>query len=439
MSDQEDRTDDQKLVPKEAAWKELLVNRKAGMKEPTSLANVIVTLCHSPKWKGVFVHDVFADEILVRRCPAWENESRFRVHRLSHNDIVMTAAALEYEGLSPTVGKTQDAIKAAARERQVHPVREYFDSLVWDGDERHSTWLRTYLGARDQDPNYLDPIGAMWLAGGVKRIYEPGAKHDYMLVLEGPQGIGKSYSLQTLATFGREEPVSYFTDSVKFSDISTPAAIMALQGKLIVEFAELSGMNKRDMDDVKNWITIQRDVLQKKYENETTAYPRQFILAGTTNEDAWLRDPTGNRRFMPVRLRDKINIDWLRRDCEQLWAEAVFRYKEGMVIHVEHGSVLEHLSTVEQSRRLVDDVWTEPVLNYVRYIEQVSINEVLQAIPVAADRRDELASRRIARILRAAGWERGQKWVSGRNTKVWNNPDPKYAPVETGRLEMNET
>lgn len=438
MTEADGQTDPRALPPSES-WRELLHYRKRGVIEPHSLANTLTLLRHHPQWRGVFAFDEFSGEVLVHQCPPWQSEDSFRVHEVTQSDIVHTAAALEFNGLACSIATATHAISTVARDyNKIHPVRDYFDRLQWDGEPRLGTWLKKYLNATDQDPNYLGPIGEKWLTAGARRIYQPGAKFDFMLVLEGEQNIGKSLALRTLSTFGDPgSEISYFTDGVKFENITHPSSIMALQGRLIVEFAELSGMNRKEIEEIKHWITIQSDVLQKKYENATTEYPRQFILAGTTNEEAWLRDPTGNRRFMPVKCKGRINIDALRRDCNQLWAEAVFRHKEGMVIYVEHGSDLETLSSIEQAGRMIDDVWTDSVLGYVSNIREVTISEILQGIPVEAGRRDEVASRRISRILRAAGWERGQRWVNGRNQKIWRNPNPNFRPIETRTMEFD--
>lgn len=430
---------DPKPVPATESWKQMLVMRKPGHMEPNSLANMVTILAHDRKWKGVFALDEFSGEIMMHKCAPWLDDSAFRVHRLTHHDIVMTAAALEYDGLTSSVSRTTDAIKSAARQNPVHPVREYFNALTWDGDARLDTWLIDYLGATEQDANYIGPVGAKWLIAGVKRVFQPGAKFDFMLVLEGPQNIGKSLALRTLATFGRDVEEEFFTDAVRFENITHPSSIMALQGKLIIEFAELSGLNRKEIEDIKNWITIQKDELQQKYENAISVFPRQFILAGTTNEDAWLRDPTGNRRFVPVKCPNKINVTALRRDREQLWAEAVYRFKGGEDVMIDHGSELERLAESEQAARLIEDVWTDSVMKFVQDLKSVTMNEILQGIPVEAGRRDEVAARRIGRILRAAGWLRGQLWENGRNKKIWINPAKTMPVPVTASLKLDGT
>ncbi len=322
-----DKTDsDPRPVPASESWRELLNWRKKGQIEPNSGANTFLILNHDKKWKGVFVYDLFSRQVLMHRCPPFMADSEFRVKRLEHDDIVKTSYALEYDGLGPSVQRTHDAIKAVAKENRIHPVRDYFDALEWDGVERLDTWLRVYLGATEHDPNYLGPVGAKWLVAAVKRIYQPGAKFDHMLVLEGPQNIGKSFALRTLATLGADEEVEYFTDAIRLEQTALPETIAGLQGSLIMEFAELAALKKREFEDLKNWITIRIDQAQMKYESEITPFPRQFVLAGTTSEE-WLFDPEYAWWFWSVKCREKIDIDRLRGIRRQLWAEAVHRYK----------------------------------------------------------------------------------------------------------------
>lgn len=444
------------LAPAEDnSWKNMLKwkhTTKGEVLEPNSLVNAIMLLRYHELFRDVFVLNEFSDEIIIRRCPPWENEKSFRVHRLEHNDIVQCSASLEYEGLNPSMEKCVNAIAVVAQKNAVHPMREYFEKLsteqIWDGVDRIDTWLFDYAGAKDngQPPEYVSPVGKKWLVAAVKRIYEPGCKFDHMLVLEGGQNIGKSTILKTLATIGPEdgekgEEIEYFTDAVKFSNINDLGSIMMLQGKLIVEFSELAGMNRKEIEDVKNWVTRQIDVVQKKYKNETTDYPRQFVLAGTTNEDTWLRDHTGNRRFLPIKTSGKLDIEGLKAVRQQLWAEAVHYYKAGYQIWIEYGSELEEMASGEQQARLVDDVWTDPVMDKISWLRNVTVNQVLELIPVEPARRDETASRRVGRILRNAGWRPKSKRVAGISTKVFENPAnrEKDPCPRTADMKLDET
>lgn len=425
-------------------WKGQLLERRNGTLEPDSVANCILILQFHPHYRGVFVQDQFSDQIIVHRCPPWEKESKFRVHRLENNDIVKCTAALEYMGLKLPHNRVTNAIEVAAENCAIHPMRAYFDRIKWDGFPRLKTWLIDYANATQQPPEYTAAVGTKWMVAAVRRIYYPGAKFDHMLVLEGAQNIGKSRILRTLATIGPANPkegeeTEFFTDAIRFEMINEPSAIITMQGKLIIEFSELAGMSRKEIEEVKNWITIEKDEVQKKYKNQITTYPRQFILAGTTNESAWLRDPTGNRRFLPVKCgNQKFNIEGLRAVREQLWAEAVHLHKEGFATMIDHGSDLEAMAASEQASRMIEDVWAEPILSAIKDMRCVTTNEILQLITVDIARRDELSARRVSRILRAAQWEQKQDWIHGRNVKRWQNPRFfRENMVETMQMDMH--
>ncbi len=432
---------------KDDQWKAMLVTKHTShgeVLEPCSIANTITLIQYHEPFKDIFVLNEFSDEIIIHRCPPWDDEKDFKVRRVSDNDYVQCAAALEHMGLSPAVDKIRQSVSIVAEKNKFHPTREYFERLEWDGVERLKSWLYDYAGARDngQSEEYITPIGMKWLVAAVKRVYEPGCKFDHMLVLEGKQNVGKSTLFRTLATIGPKdgdpgEAVEYFTDSVKFSNISDPGSIMKLQGVMIVEFSELAGMNRREIEDVKNWITIQTDSVQKKYKNEVTHYPRQFVLAGSTNEDTWLRDHTGNRRFFPVKCAGRLNIPGLRLVVEQLWAEAVWNYKEGFEVFIDYGSDLEKLATTEQTSRLIDDTWSELILDAAANLPFITVNKALELVGVEKGRRDETSSRRVGRILKTAGWSSKLKrhYKGGNPTRTWFNPSPKFENFDWDRRE----
>ena len=137
-----------------------------------------------------------------------------------------------------------------AKEQSINPPREYLSRLTWDGKPRLDTWLTYYLGADEQPPEYLALVGSKWLIGAVSRVFEPGCKFDSVLILEGSQGLGKSMALRSLATFGGQD---FFLDSV--GDIRSKDTLMTMQGKLIVEIAELASFKKSINEEIKAFIS----------------------------------------------------------------------------------------------------------------------------------------------------------------------------------------
>jgi predicted P-loop ATPase len=218
-----------------------------------------------------------------------------------------------------------DVVEDLARTNAFHPVRDYLDSLVWDGVERASSWLSTYAGV--EETPYSRAVGRIFLVAAVRRIRRPGCKFDEMLVLESPQGGLKSSLLETLAV--REE---WFSDDIPLN-ADGKKFIEQAQGRWILEAADLAGMRRADVEHLKATLSRRVDKARLSYGRLPVERPRQCIAAGTTNDDRYLRDTTGNRRFWPVRVGE-IDLAGLRDDRDQLWAEAAAIEARGETIRL---------------------------------------------------------------------------------------------------------
>ena len=218
--------------------------------------------------------------------------------------------------------KIKDALLTAASERVFHPIKDYLEGLpVWDGIERVDRLLIEYIGAEDNP--YTRAIMRKTLVAAVARIYEPGIKFDYILVLNGPQGIGKS-------TFFAKLGGKWFSDSLTVSDMRDKAGAEKLQGYWILELGELAGLRKIDVETVKSFITRTDDKFRQSYGINVESHPRQSVIVGSTNSTSgFLRDVTGNRRFWPVRVNHGKKAVWDMRDVDQIWAEVLEKYKAG--------------------------------------------------------------------------------------------------------------
>ena len=214
----------------------------------------------------------------------------------------------------------------------MHPVRDYLTALVWDGISRLDSWLITYLDA--EDTPLIRAIGSRWMISAVARIMQPGAKVDHMLILEGPQGGKKSSALKTLA--GAE----WFTDEL--AEIGSKDAAQQMRGIWIIEIAELDAISRAEVSRIKAFLTRTTDRYRPPYERYVVEVPRQCVFAGSVNPETYLRDETGNRRFWPVRC-GSIDIDALRHDRDQLWAEAVARYRQGAIWWLDEPELIAEL------------------------------------------------------------------------------------------------
>ncbi|WP_343216238.1 virulence-associated E family protein [Clostridium frigoris] len=228
---------------------------------------------------------------------------------------------------SPT--KTKEALIAVSAERAYHPIKEYLDALPeWDDIERLDTLLIDYLGAEDNE--YSRAVIRKTLVAAVARIYEPGTKFDSVLILNGPQGIGKSTFFSRLGN-------KWFSDSLTITDMRDKAAAEKLQGYWLLELGELAGIRKTDVETVKSFVSRTDDKYRASYGVNVESHPRQCVVVGSTNsESGFLRDTTGNRRFWPVRVTgNSVKKAWELEEVDQIWAEVLCVYRKGEVLFLK--------------------------------------------------------------------------------------------------------
>ncbi|WP_018296763.1 virulence-associated E family protein [Corynebacterium lubricantis] len=245
--------------------------------------------------------------------------------------------------------KAFTAIDYAARQRPYHPVKDYLESLpAWDKVPRLDTLLVEYLGA--SDTKYVRAVTRKTLVAAVARVYQPGKKFDYVLTLVGPQGLGKSTLFSCLA--GR-----WFSDSLTLKDMKDKTGPEKLQGSWIIELAELAGMRKTEVEEVKSFITATSDKYRPAYARNTVTIARQQVLVATTNaEDGFLRDVTGNRRFWPVHVAGGTSVgptDLTPDVVAQVWAEALHYYVDGEPLYLSR--CLEFVASEAQKQSMEHD------------------------------------------------------------------------------------
>jgi hypothetical protein len=242
------------------------------------------------------------------------------------------------------VGKEMvyDAIMKVSKENAYDSAQDYFRSLKWDGKARLDTWLSKTLGVADD--KYHRAVGSNWLKGLVKRVMQPGCKFDYVLVIEGKQGTRKSTLLSILGGDWHVE-TTMSPDNKDF--------FMQFQGKAIVEFSEGATLNKADTLRLKAIITTQSDKFRPPYGRMSVDFPRRCVFAMTTNQDEYLKDETGNRRWLPVAMvSDHADTDWLEENRDQLFAEAYYRAIEKDEKVYEFPE--EQMQEEQHKRRLTD-------------------------------------------------------------------------------------
>lgn len=315
----------QKRAVARGGWRNGLVFGADGVKLLAGLSNVYLFLRHHPLWDDVLGYDERIGAPVFLKQPPFPTTNDTFPREISEDvDLVLICSwfASDQGGrMSVSKNMVGEALVAAARERySFDAVREYFEKLQWDGVPRLDTWLTEYAGAVDSP--YTRRVGATYLISAVARAYQPGCKVDHVLVFEGPQGFKKSTLIKTLAP----NP-DWVCDT--HMEIGNKDAFMQLTGKLFVEFSELSAFRKSTKELIKNHLTSPTDNYRAPYAKRATAVPRRSVFAASTNEEFYLTDETGNRRFWPVRCGETSydRIMLLREEREQLWAEAVYRYK----------------------------------------------------------------------------------------------------------------
>lgn len=281
------------------------------------LANVYQVLAFHPAWKGVIAFDEMSLCTVKRKPPPY---AEGRVGEWDAQDDTFTAMWISRTyGFTPASVMVLEVVEALGKTNKWHPVREWLRSLKWDGTKRLNGWLTKYLGVPFSP--YSKRVAAWWLMGLVKRIFAPGTKFDYCLVLSGPQGKKKSTAF---AVLGGE----WFGDAEL--DLSSKDSMIGLRGKMIHEFAELGSLTRSDEKRQKSFLSRTVDEYRPPYGTRLVRALRQLVFGGSTNEHEWNKDPTGGRRFWPVDcLIEEIDIEGLRSVRDQLFAEALARIEMG--------------------------------------------------------------------------------------------------------------
>ncbi len=294
-------------------------------------------------------------------------------------------------------------VEDAAKRDDFHPVVEYLGSLQWDGVERLDRWMPAYLGADDTE--YTRHVGAIMLTAAVRRVRSPGCKFDEMVVLESEQGKSKSTALSLLAV--RED---WFSDDLPLG-AESKVVIERTQGRWVIEAAELAGMGKKTIESLKAFLSRRVDRSRMAYGRLPHEAPRHFIVVGTTNDDRYLSDSTGNRRFWPVRVGD-IDLEGLERDRDQLWAEAAAREAAGTSIRLDRA--LWQAAAVQQDERRVIDPFVDVLADVFGCLNgKVLSRDVWNVIGTPAERRTSQLEVRLGSSMRELGFEHDQRRFGG--------------------------
>ena len=297
-----------------------------------TMDNVIRILQNDPLLKGKIALDTFSARTLAMGALPWNPEKGRRVW--SDNDSNGALWYLEYRFDITGRDKILSALDLAAERNAFSAVGDYLEGLSWDGVPRLDTLFTDYLGA--EDTPYTRAACRKSFTAAVARALTPGCKYDYVPVLVGRQGIGKS-------TFLRYMALSWFSDSL--ASFEGKDAVEGLQGKWIIELSEMTGYSRSEENAIKQFLSRTSDYVRKPYGRSVEERPRKCVFFGSCNDHEFLKDGTGNRRFWPVDVgaREALKSVWddLPNEIDMIWAEAVERFRQGEALYLEEQGVNE--------------------------------------------------------------------------------------------------
>lgn len=323
----------------------------------SSIDNIVTILENHSQLKGNLGGvDLFANKVIKSGSLPWWSYDPYDANWTDDDDANMRHFLEKQYGIVGA-GKIMDAQRIVHRRNAFNPLKDYLNACVWDGVERLDTLFIDYLGVEDSE--YARMATRKAFTAAVKRVYEPGCKFDYMVVLYGPQGVGKS---QILTRMG----MRWFTDNLK--SFKGKEAQEVIQGQWIIELSELSALKRSEVEESKQFVSMQVDRYRKPYERNTTDNPRTCVFFGTTNRQEFLKDNTGNRRYWPLDVRKEqatknIWNDLTEMEIQKLWAEARMRYEQKEPMWL--GEELEKIALDQQEEHRETDPRKEDVMEYL--------------------------------------------------------------------------
>jgi predicted P-loop ATPase len=388
-------------LPHDADWQENCILGETG-KLLAVLANALAAI------QAAMPRSFTFDEMLCvpMLMHSLKDEPDFTPRPVTDVDVGLVQVRLQHLGLKRlSKDVVHQAVDIHAYENRFHPVRNYLDGLQWDGTARLSKLFPVYFGA--EPSRYSESIGAMFIVSMVARIFDPGCKADHLPVIEGPQGILKSTACSVLGG-------KWFSDNLP--DVTAGKDVSQhLRGKWLIEVSEMHAMSRAEAAQLKAFITRTTERYRPSYGRKEVIEPRQCVFVGTTNKGTYLRDETGGRRFWPIKA-GTIDINALMRDRDQLFAEAVARFRMGEPWWPDKDFEREHIMP-EQAQRYEADAWEDNIRDYVEPKPRVTVGEVgRHALGIETARIGTHDQRRITAALEQLGWERqkqdwqGKRW-----------------------------
>ena len=364
--------------------------------------NFEIVMDKDSRFAGKIRLNEFAQQPYLYGSVPWENENNCRAWS-SHDDSALFSLIQADYGLKSRQDFA-DALKNVSMRNKFHPVRELLDSLTWDGKEHIRSLLPEYLGAEDSDYTYQ--VMRLWMLGAVSRVYKPGSKFDYTIILQGSQGIGKSTFLKLMALDDL-----WFNDSL--DSLDSDKAVQSLTGSWIIELAELKSLARTagGVESVKRFLTATQDKYRIPYERRADTFYRQCVFAGTTNKDDFLQDETGNRRFLIIhtgftKTSKSLFTPEVMDDIKQAWAEAVHIWKNEDPELILPENCMQQAKELQEAN-MADDGKRGIIMDYLEGKTQVCAREIwFEALKETIPPKNWQASEINNIVAKIPGWER---------------------------------
>lgn len=410
----------------ELPWHARLTRTKDGNVQAT-LTNLFAILENDEQLAGLFGLDEFANRVALHRDPPWQGSHGGEFRERDASELAGWLGEPTRYGMVAKSSLVLEAVETIARRHRFHPVRDYLHGLEWDGSPRMRRLFVDHCGVEDSE--YHQRVAEILLLSAAARILRPGCKVDTMLVLEGRQGLGKTRVTQVL--FGGDR---WYMDAQR-----SPAEkdfYQDIVGKWGVEIGEMTSFTKAEANKVKQTLSATSDTYRPSYARYSDTFPRQCVFVGTTNEDAWQRDHTGGRRFLPVNVK-RVDVDAIAAIRDQLWAEAVQGLADGM-----NWWELPKDAAEQQDERYQEDSWLQPVSQWLagRYgkdaydgvlrhptsgevLECTSSDLLWRALKIDSARHTKPDQMRVGAIMQRLGWPKFRPQRYGVRLWTWYRAD----------------
>lgn len=343
-----------------------------------NMANAAAVLERHPRTAGTLWFNAFANQSMVGDDDIRDEHINAWVHWMQTEfDLTSIGSQHVYEGVT-----------YVARKNTRNPVADYLGSVTWDGQGRIDTFFPDYCGCAFDD--YHQTASKNFWISMAARVLKPGCEVHQMVVLHGRQGLGKTSLFKIVGG----PWFTTCTDSLDDKDF-----FMGLRGRLIVEIGEMDSFSKSDIGRVKLIVTSSTDRMRDPYARITSQHPRAGILVGSTNEPQFLQDHTGGRRFVPIEMTRRLDMERLEAERDQLFAEAVVRYRQGEPWHIEAPEAAQHQELARQ-----EDPWEDEARGFLSDRLTVTVRELLDHLKIDPGQRQRLHQARAYKVLHALGW-----------------------------------